>query len=243
MGTGADRDTRPTAADAVERAITASGLAGLPEGNRAVLLADAVHLRVPAGSYLRREGDPGPHVELVVAGLVRVFVSAPDGRTLTVRYCRPGALLGAASLFRPDYVMPGGIQALIDSEILALRAPVVQSAAASDLDVAAALLGELSDRVVHLAIELPGSAFGTVRQRVARHLLDLASTQHHERGLVAQVSQQDLAAAVGSVREVVVRVLADLRREGLVETGRGGIRLLDPGALAEEAQLTADTAV
>jgi hypothetical protein len=48
---------------------------------------------------------------------------------------------------------------------------------------------------------------------------------------------------VGSVREVVVRVLADLRRERLVETGRTGIRLLDPGALAEEAQRTADRVV
>jgi CRP/FNR family transcriptional regulator len=83
--------------------------------------------------------------------------------------------------------------------------------------------------------EIPGSAFGTVRQRVARHLLDLASTTQAGPALVVTISQQELADAVGSVREVVVRVLRELREEGYVETGHDGITLLDPQQLSAEA--------
>src|SRR6266508_1372451 len=83
-----------------ERAtIGASHLGSLPPEVIAGLTADASRLRVPAGSMLHREGTISPHLEIVVTGLVRVYVTAPDGRTMTVRYCRPAALIGVVSLF------------------------------------------------------------------------------------------------------------------------------------------------
>jgi CRP/FNR family transcriptional regulator len=78
---------------------------------------------------------------------------------------------------------------------------------------------------------------------VARHLLDLASARvgeapapGHRAGqtLIVQVSQQDLANAVGTVREVVVRVLRELRQDGLVRTERDRIVLLEPVGLIQE---------
>jgi hypothetical protein len=61
---------------------------------------------------LHRQGDSSPHVELVVSGLVRVYVTAPDGRTMTVRYCRAGALIGVVSLFASPFALPATIQAV-----------------------------------------------------------------------------------------------------------------------------------
>lgn len=52
--------------------------------------------------------------------------------------------------------------------------------------------------------------------------------------LVARVTQSDLADAVGSVREVVVRVLRELRDDGLIETGRDGIVIVDSERLVAE---------
>jgi CRP/FNR family transcriptional regulator len=49
-------------------------------------------------------------------------------------------------------------------------------------------------------------------------------------------SQQELADAVGTVREVVVRVLRDLRTERIVETGRDRIVIVDPARLARELE-------
>ena len=172
------------------------------------------------------------HAHLNRAG-VRV-VTAPDGRSLTVRYFRRGAITGVASLFTPTFTMLGSIQALRDSELLVFDPKVVRRLADRDITVARGLLDELSERVVNFVAEIPGSAFATVRQRVARHLLDMASEQQHGEELIAHVSQQALADAAGSVREVVVRVLRDLREEGVIVTARTGITILRPDDLVIE---------
>jgi len=79
------------------------------------------------------------------------------------------------------------------------------------------------------------NAFGSVRQRVAAHLLDLASDRQRPRDrLVARVSQQELADAAGSVREVVARALRDLRVAGIVATAADSIVILDPARLYAE---------
>jgi CRP/FNR family transcriptional regulator, cyclic AMP receptor protein len=220
--------------DRVRAALSSSHFRHLPADITAELMDGARQFPVPAGSSVRNVGEEGAHLELLVDGFVRIFVTAPDGRTLTVRYFRRGALTGVASLFTPKFSMPGSIQALVDSELLSFRPGVVRALADRDVRVARALIDELSARVVSFVSEIPGSAFSTVRQRVARHLLDLASEQQHGHDLVARVSQQTLADAAGSVREVVVRVLRELRDEGVIRTGRAGIAILMPERLVVE---------
>ncbi len=74
-----------------------------------------------------------------------------------------------------------------------------------------------------------------MRQRIAGHLLDLASAQQRPQGpLVARVSQQELADAAGSVREVVARVLRDLRLARLVATSPNSVQILDPAGLHDQ---------
>jgi CRP/FNR family transcriptional regulator len=72
---------------------------------------------------------------------------------------------------------------------------------------------------------------------VAAHLLDLASAQQRPQGrLVARVSQQELADAVGSVREVVARVLRDLRLAGIVATAPDSVVVLDAPRLQRQSR-------
>jgi CRP/FNR family transcriptional regulator, cyclic AMP receptor protein len=220
---------------AVSAALSMSNLHGLSPEVLDELVTGAVRTRISAGSVTHREGEPGPHLELVISGVVRAFVTAPDGRTMTVRYCRPGALLGAASLFATHFTMPASTQAVVDAELLRMSPAVARRAVARDALVARSFLCELSERVVSFIDEIPGNTFATVRQRVARHLLDLAvqGGRRREAGtaIVVQVSQRELADAVGTVREVVVRVLRELRRDGLVRTERDQIVILDPAGL------------
>ena len=207
------------------------------------LLVGAGRVRIAAGSVTHREGEDAPHLELVIAGVVRVFVTAPDGRTMTIRYCRPGALIGAVSLFAPGFALPATTQALVDAELLRLSPTAARRAVARDVRVAQAFLSELSERVLSFIWEIPGSAFATVRQRVARHLLDMASDRVPEppsaprsrSELTVNVSQRELAEAVGTAREVVVRVLRELRQDGVVRTGRDQIVIADPDRLIRES--------
>jgi CRP-like cAMP-binding protein len=143
--------------------------------------------------------------------------------------------MGTGTLFNDtDPRARGSTSALVESRILVLSPGTVRALAERDIRVTRALLRETSARVAEYINELETSTFGSLRQRLARHLLDIAAEQQTGPLLVAQASQQDLAGAVGTVREIVVRILRDLRSEGLVRTGRGCVELLDPLRLHAE---------
>jgi CRP/FNR family cyclic AMP-dependent transcriptional regulator len=221
--------------DAVAAAIAASNLRDVPADLVERLEIGARVATIAAGSTLHPEGETRPHFELVVAGLVRVYVGSPDGRTLTVRYCRPGAIIGAASVFGRGFSLPATIQAIVDSKVLVLGPSVVRATARAHQPMTDAVMAELSERIQEFILEIQQGAFAPVRQRVARHVLDLASESQRRSALVANVSQAELAAACGTVREVVARVLHDLRGEGIIETRRAGVVVVDPAAMLEVA--------
>jgi CRP/FNR family transcriptional regulator len=213
-------------------AMAASFLGQLPAELVGKLLAAGDRLSVPAGTTIYREQAP-PRTLLVVRGLLRVYMSSPEGRQVTVRYARDRDVLGIAVLVAgPANV---GVQTLADSTLFQIDPVLLYGAAQADSRVAWALAEELTRRLYENLQQTATNAFGTVRQRVAAHLLDLASAQQRPRGdLVARVSQQELADAVGSVREVVARVLRDFRLSDLIATSPDSVRILDPTGLHDQ---------
>jgi CRP/FNR family transcriptional regulator, cyclic AMP receptor protein len=219
----------------IRAAVEASHLRALPPDALDELMLGSVRRRISAGSVTHREAGSAPYLELLMSGVVRAFVTAPDGRALTVRYCHRGALIGVYTLFARPLVTSGSTQALVESELVQMSPAVARRLAGTDVRIARALLTELSERVKSFITEIPGGAFTTVRQRVARHLLDLASPGMSAHGeLHVLVSQRELADAVGTVREVVVRVLREFRAEELIRTERDRIVIVDPVHLSRE---------
>lgn len=213
-------------------ALQRSRFGGLPAALLQQLLDAAMALEVPAGTILVQ---PGAHGRLLVVagGVLKTFLIAPSGRQATIRYSRPGDIVGAPTAFdnRPTNA---GLRALTPARVVVLDRERVRALAASEVQVSQVFNLEMAERLYAYFAELTGTTFGSLRQRVIRHLLDVASEQQEGPTLVARLSQQELADAVGSVREVVARVLAKLREDGLVRTGDGQIELLDTGRLAEE---------
>jgi len=128
------------------------------------------------------------------------------------------------------------VQTLAPSSLFSIKATVLTEAARRDARVAWAVAEELNRRLYATLEQTAINAFGSVKQRVAAHLLDLASTQQRPEGrLVARVSQQELADAVGSVREVVARILRELRLARIVATGPDSVLILDAAQLHDES--------
>ena len=217
----------------VAAAMAGSFLGRLPSGLVDRLLVSGHRAEFPAGSTIYREGS-APRAWLVVRGLLRVYLSSPEGRQVTVRYARAGDLLGIAVLVGgPANV---GAQTLADSVLFRIDAGALTAAAHDDARVAWALAEELNRRLYANLEQTAINAFGSVRQRIAAHLLDVASAEQGRGGhLVARVSQQELADAVGSVREVVARVLRELRHGQLIATSPDSIHILDPAGLQEQS--------
>jgi len=101
--------------------------------------------------------------------------------------------------------------------------------------LATAVAEECATRASDAFEELALLTFGSVRQRVARHLLDLAAEQQRAGALVAAVTQQELADAAGTVREVVARVLKQLHQTGMTAGSDDGVVILDAARLDAEA--------
>ncbi len=202
----------------------------LPEAATDRLIDQALRITVPSGVCLYR-GDERPRVVVVLTGLLRVFLSSADGRQVTIRYARSGDVVGLMlALVEP---VPMSIQALTTASVLALRADRLHAMLASDALLARACAQELSRQLQHAFEDLAAQAFLSLRQRVILQLLTLA-TPGPGRHLVVHASHEELAETVASVREVVTRTLDQLQREGLVETARDEIAVLDPVRLSQE---------
>lgn len=224
-GTVADRE--------VAEAVAGSFLARLPSDLVNALLEVGERTEYPAGSTIYREGSY-PRSFLVVSGLLRVYLTSPEGRQVTVRYARSGDVLGIA-------VLVGGpadvaVRTLAESSMFRIDLRTLTEAAHRDARVSWALAEELNRRLYETLQQTAVNTFGSVSQRVAVHLLDLASGEQRRHGpLVARVSQQDLADAVGSVREVVARVLRDFRLDRLIATSVDSIKILDAAGLHDQS--------
>ncbi len=207
-------------------------LSTLPAAAAERLLAEGIRIGVPAGSVFYRDEDT-PRVIVVVSGLLRVFLTSPDGRQVTVRYVRSGEVAGLPLVVGGP--APMNIQAMTASSVIALGVETLRSMLASDPAVARACAEELTRQLYRALDEISEQTFLTVRQRLARQLLDLVAGQSPP--FVIPLSQQALADEIGSVREVVTRTLNQLRKDGLVRTAREGIELLDLVRLGDEAAI------
>jgi CRP/FNR family transcriptional regulator len=218
---------------AVADAVAGSFLRKLPADLVDALMGLGEVTDYPPGSTIYRESS-SPRTFLVVGGLLRVYMTSPEGRQVTVRYARASDVLGIAVLVGGPADV--GVQTLAESRLFRIDSPTLTAAARRDPRVSWALAEELSRRLYETLEQTAINAFGSVRQRVAAHLLDLASAQQRPHGrLVARVSQQELADAVGSVREVVARVLRDFRLDRLVVTSPDSIHILDPAGLHDQS--------
>ena len=226
---------------AAVRAVGLSVFHGLPAAVLDHVLADCRDTSVPQGQlFLGRDQAPPYRTGLVVAGLLRMYLVSAGGLQITIRYAGPGYFVGAATTVggTQQLAVTTGFQAVTDVRVLVLNLECLRAAAQADAAVAWALLEQLALYQRDLIHLLAGTAFGSIRQRVAVHLLNLA-VPTPEGPLVAPVTQQALADAVGTTRETVARALGELRAAGAIRSHRGGIHLHDPELLAAEANRAA----
>lgn len=193
---------------------------------RNTMLRDAFVVNVPAGQSIN--GPSGPtRLFLMHSGQARVTVGSNEGRAATVRYAGPGQVLGLPSAVANR--SPIAAYAIVDCEMSMLNTATLRRLASTDAAVAWLLLQQVTEICFEVVEILGDNIFGTVEQRVSRHLLDMASNS--DDGLIVSVEQQELADAIGSVREVVARAIRKLREAGLVERHSPGLKIVNPSAL------------
>ena len=191
----------------------------------------------PAGSVIFR-GEGGVHVALVMSGLLRSYLSAPDGRQITYRYAGAGDLIGTLDLAGLD--VSRRVQSIAPSRLLHFDAVQLERLAKREPALAWQMIEELADRLVQAYRTLAMRSFATVRWRVARDIIERAVAAGDLReGAHVRLTHQEVADATGSVREVAARAIRVLRRDGMIATAHPGVAILDLDRLLHEAGLGA----
>jgi CRP/FNR family transcriptional regulator len=175
-------------------------------------------------SVLWQAGAAAQAMHVVLEGQVRVLRSV-RGRQRVVHQEGRGGTLGDVALFA-GAPYPATAIAATRVVTIALTRATLHEVIRADPAFALVLLRELSNRVRHLIHRLDQVSSWSVRGRVARHLVE---RNELARGpFTLGMTQQALAEELGTAREVIVRVLRELREEGFLEsTARGRFRIID----------------
>ncbi len=220
-------------APSLELAERVPGLAPWPAGLAADVDAQAAVIRRGAGDVLFDEGSPCSGMLVLGSGLVRVSRAAPDGRELLLYRVRPGetcvltlsCLLGHAS-----YPARG----IAESDVAGvfLPAPLFERLTSVSAAFREFVFDAFSTRLRGM-LELASSvAFDRLDRRLASALLARVDAEGR---IELAVTHQHLADELASGREPVSRLLESFQLAGLVELGRGRVRVLDKAGLAARA--------
>ena len=204
---------------------TGTCIEGLPDDVVDRLLVRSLVRDVDRGRAVFPAVDQAARIGLVLQGTVRSFLTGTDGRQVTVRYSRRGALVGKHATMIGAHP-PLGVHAFSDCTVLEFDAEVFAACASTEISLASRVMLELGRRYEDIYAAVGDSTFGSIRQRMIRHLLALAEDSDQTPFYRVPVTQQQLADAIGSSREVIARELAGLRGDGLVRTGKRKIELL-----------------
>lgn len=192
------------------------------------LLAHGHLMRVPAGGTLFDAGQPCRGFPLVLEGSVRVAKGSPSGREILLYRVEAGQaciLSGGCLLGHSDYSARGVAEE--DVTLLSIPPDVFQALMVESEPFRRfvfSMYGERLSEVMELVDEV---AFRKLDQRLAQLLV--------HRGPVVDTTHQKLADELGSVREIVSRLLRGFETRGWVKLERERIRVLDPRALADLA--------
>jgi CRP/FNR family transcriptional regulator, cyclic AMP receptor protein len=211
--------------------------ANLTENEMQALCAHVSKRHFGRGELLFSEGDQCTGLFLVAVGKVRIFKMSAAGREQVLAIEGPGSSFAELPVFDGGRY-PASASALEDADVLFISRGDFQNYCRAHPDVALKVLAVVGSRLRRLVGIIEELSFTTVRQRLISVLLRLANksgtpTKHGLRVELA-TSHQDLAAEIGTVRELVSRNLSRLQAEGFLEVDGRTILVKDLAGLKRE---------
>jgi CRP/FNR family cyclic AMP-dependent transcriptional regulator len=202
------------------------------------LTARTSRKRFQKSEQLFAEGDPCAGLFLVAAGKIRIFKLSPSGREQILAVEGPGSSFAELPVFDGGNY-PAAASAIEDTEVLFISRKDFQSFCREHPDVALKVISVVGSRLRRLVGIIEELSFTTVRQRLIALIVRLAQAggTPSKEGIRVELtkSHQDLAAELGTVRELVSRNLSRLQAEGYLDVEGRKIVVKDlPGLKREQ---------
>jgi CRP/FNR family transcriptional regulator len=185
---------------------------------------------IQRGELLLIEGEAGEYLYYIRTGLVKVFKTSADGKEQVLRIFQAGETFNEVPIFDggPN---PASALVLEEGTVYLLHRSDIQRLLSEHPAIALAVIRVLASRLRHLVGLVEDLSFKHVSARVAKTLLlhseAISGKTPH------RLTQQELAALVGTAREMVGRALKVFELEGLITMEQGRISILDKARLEE----------
>jgi CRP/FNR family cyclic AMP-dependent transcriptional regulator len=175
------------------------------------------------GELLFAESEPCKGLYIVVSGRVRIFKTSMNGREQVLAIEGPGASVAELPVFDGGSYPASG-SALDKSEVLFISRADLRTICLEHPEVSLKMLQVVGGRLRRLVGIIEELSFTTVRHRLISWILREAGTSAE---FQLEASHQELAARIGTVRELVSRNLARLQAQGFIGMNNRQIRILD----------------
>ena len=216
----------PEFASWLRRTMRREDFEALPEDDLGALRRFGVRKRWPAGAILFRQGGQPEVLFVIEQGEVELVYETKHER-LIVQIVRAGSSVGDLPvLLETPYLYTAVTRT--ETTTLGFNLETVRTLLEIDPQICFRWLRLFSQRLERSYRRLVGIAGRSAGQQLAHFLLLEIEDSH---SAAVELTQQELASALGIGRQTVSRELAKLEQLGLVERGRGQVRILDPDGL------------
>lgn len=201
----------------------------LPEVDRVELATHMSVRKFKQDEIVYHQGDPAAHAFVVFEGLVKVLLLDENGRELLVSLHMRGEFFGELAFFEETAPRDGTAAAVIPTTVLQIARDGALAVLARNEEARRFMFARLTGTIRHLEGKAEDLAFLDVASRLAKYLVECARLHRP-----IPLTQDDFAAAIGSTRMTVNKLLADFERRGLIDVERRNIRVLDEPLLLRE---------
>jgi CRP/FNR family transcriptional regulator len=206
--------------------------AGLDDATYDALLARGATRRYPKGAMLFMEGEPCKGLFFVQSGLVKIFKLSESGREQILALQQPGDSVAEVPVF-DDGPYPASAAAMEDAAILFIPKDAFRALLTEHPRLCQAVILALARRLRKMVSLVEDLSLRQVRQRLARLLLEESAGATTFR---LTFTNEELAARLGSVRDVISRTLSAFQNDALIEMSGRQVTITDReglGAVAE----------
>ena len=187
---------------------------------------------LPEGYTLLIEGMPGEFGYFIISGHARAIRMNRDGRVQVLARLTAGEPINLISLLTSERVNLATVETISPATLLVFAASDFNMLLKTCLDFSNILLKIFAERIARMTDLASGLSLLTVKSRLAKFLIDLADFPQSNSGW----TQDEIATHIGTVRDMVGRLLREFEAQGLIRRDRQQIFLLNKEALQKFAE-------
>jgi CRP/FNR family cyclic AMP-dependent transcriptional regulator len=210
--------------------------AELPEHVQADILQVAVCRSYPAGQVIFLQGEPADRLYILESGWVKSVRMSPDGREQALLFLHPGEVFGDVAVFT-GVPYPGTVLALEPVKLWSISKIEIIRLIKQHNELSVAIIRRLSERILYYVSLVEDLSLRSVEARLARTLLQHAEEQDGKMIVPRRpwTTFDEMSTRLGTVRDVLGRVLRSLEQDGILHVERQGIIILKPEELEVRA--------